>query len=661
MPDIQPSRDGVLTPPFLNGGGEMGALMRAHDWATTPLGPPSAWPAALQTLVAVMLGSREAMFVAWGPERVMLYNDTYAVLCGARHPAALGQTFSKVWYDIMDEVGPILDRAFADEGTHMDDIGFTLHRNGYPEEAHFSFSCTPVRDGGHEVVGIFCACTEITQKAFDDRRRSFLLALEDRLRDLTDPREVMAAASEMLGLQLSASSTGYAEMGSNGEWAHIARDWTAPGARSVVGLHRLTDYGAAFIGELRAGRTVRVDDVTTNPLTAASAPAFLARGVASFLVAPLIKAGGFAATLFVHAAAPRRWTLAEQRLLGDVAERTWAAVERARMEVELRESEERLRLIVEGARDYAIFLTDAEGRIDAWLPGAAAVFGWTAEEATGRTVHFLYTPEDVASRVPEEEFGKARKDDTAPDIRWHSRKDGSRIFIDGKVVALRDANDVVRRFLKIGQDVTARKAAEERQTLLAREVDHRAKNALAIVQTMLRLTRAEDVQAFARAVEGRVAALARAQTLLAEERWDGADLRALLGGELAPFLGEARVELDGPALILPPAAAQAVAMAVHELATNATKHGALSAAGGRVDVAWRVIEVGWQPTLELCWREEGGPPIAGPPERRGFGARVLEGTVRQQLGGTVTLHWQPSGLICEMRVPLRRRAASPDP
>ncbi|MGG5820999.1 HWE histidine kinase domain-containing protein [Falsiroseomonas sp. HW251] len=215
------------------------------------------------------------------------------------------------------------------------------------------------------------------------------------------------------------------------------------------------------------------------------------------------------------------------------------------------------------------------------------------------------------------------------------------------------------RIAGVVQDVTERKAADDRQQLLMREVDHRAKNALAVVQAALRLTPKDDMPSYARAVEGRVNALARAHGLLAENRWSSADLRSLARGELEAFLlaGTARpgargpaVELDGPDLRLRPEAAQAFSMVLHELATNATKHGALSVRDGRVRLAWRVdAEAG---VVRLDWTERGGPPIAGPPVRRGFGTRVLERTVRDQLRGRVAVSWEVAGLVCRVELPL---------
>jgi two-component sensor histidine kinase len=196
-------------------------------------------------------------------------------------------------------------------------------------------------------------------------------------------------------------------------------------------------------------------------------------------------------------------------------------------------------------------------------------------------------------------------------------------------------------------------------------VDHRAKNVLAVVQAALRMTPKSDPEVYAKAVEGRVMAIARAHTLLAEEHWTGAELRALLKAELAAFLSAApseplgcamQAKLCGPDVRLTPIAAQALSMVLHELATNATKHGALSVAGGRVVVSWRVVET--ERTLRLRWAETGGPPVSGTPTCRGFGSRVIEATIKGQLGGTLRQDWEPSGLVCEITMPLIRTSTA---
>lgn len=161
----------------LAGGGGMGALMRAYDWSSTSLGPQEHWPQPLLTLVRVMLNSRQPMFIAWGPDRTLVYNDTYAPMLGERHSAALGRPFFETWPKVRDEVGSLMDRVFAGEPVHMDDLQLTLHRNGYPEETHFAFSYTPVPGDDGAVVGLFCACTETTRQVLAERQ-----AASERLR-----------------------------------------------------------------------------------------------------------------------------------------------------------------------------------------------------------------------------------------------------------------------------------------------------------------------------------------------------------------------------------------------------------------------------------------------------------------------------------------------
>ncbi|MBK1660532.1 HWE histidine kinase domain-containing protein [Paracraurococcus ruber] len=640
---------------FLAGGGMLGGMIRAHRWEDTPLGPPAGWPAALKTLVAVMLGARQPMFVAWGPERTMLYNDAYAPLCGARHPAALGAPFRCVWFDILDEVGPILERAFAGEPTQMDDIAFTMHRNGYPEEAHFSFSYTPVRDPAGRVEGMFCACDEITGRVQSSRRQAFRLALEARLRDLDDPRAVMAAAAEAVGRHLGCDRAGYAEVEADGAHYRIEGEWCAPGMPGLGGRRALRDHAGSVIADFCAGRTVAVEDAGVLPAErAAAAAVYRAIGARALLTVPLVKEGRLAAALFAHARAPRRWTPEEQRLVQEVAERTSSAVGRARAEAALRASEARWRGLFRNMHEGVALceiLRDGAGRPAdlrflevnaAW----AGLTGIPAARVLGRRL-----TDAIPGIEPfwAETFGRAVDSGMPVHAEYRAAPLG-RWF---EVIAYRTEPE---RFAVLFLDVTERKLAEERQALLAREVDHRAKNALTVVQSVLRLTRAPDLPSYVRAVEGRVAALARAQSLLAADRWQGADLRTLLLAELGPFLGGQRLVLDGPLVPLPPLAAQPLAMAVHELATNAVKHGALSAAAGRLAVRWS-LRPGTPPELALRWEERGGPPVPGPPARPGFGSRVLEGTVRSQLGGRVALAWETAGLACDLVLPLPGVAA----
>jgi two-component sensor histidine kinase len=185
-----------------------------------------------------------------------------------------------------------------------------------------------------------------------------------------------------------------------------------------------------------------------------------------------------------------------------------------------------------------------------------------------------------------------------------------------------------------------RKRAAEHEKLLMREMNHRAKNLLTVVQSVVELTRADNIESFVAKVTGRVAALGRAHSLTAQTRWEGSDLRCLLVDELAAFRAETiRISLDGPPAILHPTASQALALVAHELATNAVKYGSLSNRDGCLAVTWQLGADG----LTFTWAESGGA-IVRPPARAGFGTRVLHAAIEQQLKGRVTLEWQSEGL-----------------
>jgi signal transduction histidine kinase/PAS domain-containing protein len=159
-------------------GGEMGSLIRAYRWASTPLGDASAWPVELKTLVSLLLTSPQPMFIAWGPERSWLYNDSFTPILGDKHPAALGSPAMQVWAEAKDAIGPMFDRVFAGEPFYMDDFSLALKRNGVLAEAHFSFSYTPVRDQQGTVAGLFGTCIETTASVVNAR---LLTKSEERL------------------------------------------------------------------------------------------------------------------------------------------------------------------------------------------------------------------------------------------------------------------------------------------------------------------------------------------------------------------------------------------------------------------------------------------------------------------------------------------------
>ena len=288
-----------------------------------------------------------------------------------------------------------------------------------------------------------------------------------------------------------------------------------------------------------------------------------------------------------------------------------------------------------------------------WDEGQYQILGLDPKTfvVTPANIQALLHPDDIdAPRKALAEFTRGAKSYEA-EFRV-IRPDGQVRWCVGTAAATLDKAGRVVRVSGVTVDITERKHAEERQNLLAREVDHRAKNALALAQSIVRLTRGDDVKAYVQSVEGRINALARVHTVLSLSSWQGAEIRRLVDEELAPYSLGNRISLSGPEVQLRPATAQTLALALHELVTNSAKYGALSSQSGRLSVSWE-DSTG---LLRLSWEEKGGPPVQEPISR-GFGTRSVIASIESQLGGKADFDWRPEGLLCVLSVPLAPKAA----
>ncbi|MDB5601319.1 MAG: two-component response regulator [Xanthobacteraceae bacterium] len=291
-----------------------------------------------------------------------------------------------------------------------------------------------------------------------------------------------------------------------------------------------------------------------------------------------------------------------------------------------------------------------------WDEGQHGIFGVDPATfvPTPASLRALIHPGDLPAL--EDAYGRASSMESTFQTEFRvQRPDGSTRFCFGAGACTFDASGVIARISGVTVDISERKQAEEHQMLLAREVDHRARNALALVQAIVRLTKASSIETYVGAVEGRIKALSQVHTLLSESRWQGADVERLVAEELAPYrVGDSRkVKMSGPRALLAPEKAQTLALVLHELATNAAKYGALSTLAGEVHVDWEVQ----QGSLTLQWTESGGPPVAMPTSK-GFGTRIVNSSIQHQAGGTVSLDWNPLGLRCRLTFPAGMREAA---
>ncbi|MET0536121.1 MAG: PAS domain-containing protein [Steroidobacter sp.] len=327
---------------FLDGGGEMGELIRGHEWERTPLGPPATWSQALRTAMRILLTTHHPSCIFWGSELICFYNDAYRRSLGPeRHPVMLGARLRELWSETWSIMGPQIERVMSGGATWQEDHLVLVPRFGKREEIYWTYSFSPIDDSSapNHVGGVIVLCLETTKKVRAERQLAFQLVLSDRLRSLSDAAEIMSTAAEMLGTQLDAGRVGYAEIDPPGEIATVVCDWTGHNMASLRGTHRIGDFGADLIYELRSGHMVHVDDTDTDLLTSGSGRAanYRAAGMRSMIDVPLIKLGRLVAVLYVHHADPRRWTEDELALTRETAERTWDAVERARAESALRQ------------------------------------------------------------------------------------------------------------------------------------------------------------------------------------------------------------------------------------------------------------------------------------------------------------------------------------
>jgi PAS domain S-box-containing protein len=596
-----------------------------------------------------MLGARQPMFLLWGPERGIFYNKGYAAILDQSHPRAFGQPFADVWPEHEQDAEAIIAKIHTGEAPHMDDLTFVVRRTGYSGEVDYSFSCSPVMDEEGQVRGTLWIHGATFAQERAERTLRFRFALDQRLHHITDPHEVMAVTAEMLGQHLNASRVnyGYVEDTPAGEIFIVDRDWTDGDTPSLVGRYPVEVFGEPLIAVLKEGHTVCLNDAFDDQLTAGEgiAATYVAIGARSGITVPLIKGGRVAAALLVHQVNPRHWREDEEILVRQVAERTWDAVERARAESALRESEERMRDILESIND-AFYAVDRHWRFTYVNRKAEELWGKTRETLMGR---FCW-----------DEFPQAV--DTEPyKAHLHAMESRSPMRLESK-------SPVIDQWLEISifptadgglsvyfRDVGSRKQAEEHRELLIHELNHRVKNTLATVQSIAAQTlrNAGVAQEPRMALEARLFALSRAHDVLTRENWEGAALREIVTQAVEPYrgAGEGRLVSEGPEVRLSPRAALALSMALQELATNAVKHGALSSAVGRVEISWSLDNNVQPARLHLRWEEKGGAPVH-PPQHRGFGTRLIERSLASDLQGDVTVDFAPTGVVCIIDAPM---------
>jgi PAS domain S-box-containing protein len=443
---IQPPKGVGFPDPLsgtLNGGGEMGALIRAHDWSNSSLGHPENWPQPLRTAIRLLLNTGHPMYVWWGPDLLCFYNDAYRRSIGPeRHPGSLGRPAREVWAEIWDIIGPQIDRVMMGRGaTWQENALVPITRNGRLEEVYWTYSYGPIDDEAapNGIGGILVVCTETTEQVVSRRRATedierlaqlfqqapgfvALLRGADHVFELANPAYIkLAGRSDLIGRPIRSV---FPDIEGQGFFELLDNVFASGEAYST--------FGAAITLQPSP-------DVPTR------------KHLIDFVYQPIKDQNGVVTGIFVQGS--------------DVTERAAAETASRESEARLREiaatnrSEAQFRLLVRGVTDYAIYMLDPDGLVSSWNLGAQRIKGYAPEEIIGQHFSKFYTEEDRVSGVPKRGLETARREGRFKTEGWRVRKDGTRFRAHAIIDAIPGEDGEVIGFAKITRDITEREEA----------------------------------------------------------------------------------------------------------------------------------------------------------------------------------------------------------
>ena len=380
---------------------------------------------------------------------------------------------------------------------------------------------------------------------------------------------------------------------------------------------RAVDGHSPWTRDAKEPRPLCIENVETADLPEGLRVIVKAEGIAALAFIPLVVSGKLIGKFMTYYEVPHVFNDAEVDLAVTIARQLGFSVERMRAD-----PASRLLASIVNASDDAIVSKDLNGIVTSWNRGAERLFGYTANEMIGRPVTTLI-PQDRQSEEVEilERIRRGERVEHYETVR--QRKDGGLVDVSLTVSPVKDAAGKVVGASKIARNVSEKKHAQARQELLTQEIQHRTKNLFAVVLAVVSrsFVGKQTVKDAEAAVIERLRSLGKTHLLLIDKDWQGADLAEIVRAEMNPYGG--RVQIEGPSLVLTARVAQNFALALHELATNATKYGALSNATGRIHISWSKLPSNGSSLFTFRWQEQGGPPVSAP-TRKGFGSTVLE-------------------------------------
>lgn len=590
--------------------GDLRTLIADFDWAATPLGPRAQWPGRLQAAVDIILPSPSAIAILWGEDGTMIYNDAYAVIAGARHPHILGRSVFDGWPEFAKFNREVQRKVLDGASLSFRSKHFVADPDDAPKSLWLDLDFSPIADDSGKPAGVLAVVVDTTQRVLAERacRES-----EMRLRTFADSIAQFAWTADETGHVFWFNKRWYEYTGATPEEVEGG------------GWHKL----------LHPDHAERVIEKISICFKTGEAweDTFKLRG----------RDGVY------------RWFLSRAMPIRDEngnISRWFGTNTDVTKEYEAAEKNAQLATIVSTSADAIISLS-LEGEILSWNPGAERLLGYKAEEIIGKSEVILF-PQGYESEL-QAKYSRLKEGGSlhCDSVRRH--KDGSLVDVAVSAAPIQSPDGRLLGYSAVLQDITERKRADARMRLVTRELSHRTKNLLAVIVSMVRQTArlCTDVEAFQDELVQRLHAMSASHDLLVAEDWAGASLRQLINAVLEPFGGSFVnvVEADGPETFLNAHAIQNLALALHELATNAVKYGAMSVPSGRVNITWGLAGDGDKGTrLKFTWAESGGPPVKRP-QRTGFGHIVVQRVIGRALEADVSYQFAEPGVIWSISMP----------
>lgn len=608
--------------------GKMLGLINSFDWGATAVGPTRSWPETLRSTMRIMLASPVAMVMLMGERGVLVYNDAYAVFAGRRHPQILGQEVAVAWPEIAEFNTAILQRVLAGETLSLEDQKLTLDRTGVFEDVWLNLHYSPVLDDRGEPIAELVIVAETTKRVMAER--------------------ALARSEERLSLALNAS-------GIVGVW-----DWDLAADR-VSADRRFAEMYGVNPDEAETGAPLEAYLEGIHPEDR--------QQVADSIAEALEARGPYRGEYRLRSAdGNTRWVLATGTVVVDpdgqpvrIAGVAVDITEHKQAQEKLAESEAKFRAIAD-SMPQMVWSTLPDGFHDYYNARWYEFTGVPAGSTDGEGWNGMFHPEDQdrawAAWRHSLETGEPYQIEYR--LRHHS---GEYRWTLGRAMPLRDPLGRIVRWFGTCTDIHETKLAAEEREIVAQELSHRIKNIFSVLNGIVSLSARTypELKPLAETLRERISALGvahdfvRPHSAASRPEQVGVTVQGLIETLLRPYreTGDERLSITGADASIDDRSATPIALLFHELATNSAKYGALSHRDGSVSVAMSLDEG----ELAIDWKESGVSVV--PPEREGFGSRLIALSVEGQLSGKLTRLWESDGLRVSVRIPTRslRRSA----